>query len=154
MFVPLEHFLKIIPLAVDAFEMLPQHLTVEGVIFELGNVLSVLRNGSERLAHEGALGFPSPDRQLFICLYGPFVFASHEAFPDGSVFENGSELREVGWRVLSAHQIQVELSTERPMYTGTPDKPNEFGGAILATTAIKMIGRQRDHAEPGSKRWA
>jgi hypothetical protein len=28
-------------------------------------------------------------------------------------------------------------------FTGTPDKPNEFGGAILATTAIKMIGRQK-----------
>jgi len=26
-------------------------------------------------------------------------------------------------------------------FTGTPDKPNEFGGAILATTAIKLIGR-------------
>jgi TraG P-loop domain len=28
-------------------------------------------------------------------------------------------------------------------FTGTPDKPNEFGGAILATTAIKLIGRQK-----------
>ena len=28
-------------------------------------------------------------------------------------------------------------------FTGTPDKPNEFGGAILATTAVKMIGRQK-----------
>jgi hypothetical protein len=28
-------------------------------------------------------------------------------------------------------------------FTGTPDRPNEFGGAILATTAIKMIGRQK-----------
>jgi hypothetical protein len=28
-------------------------------------------------------------------------------------------------------------------FTGTPDKPNEFGGAILATTAIRMIGRQK-----------
>jgi hypothetical protein len=27
-------------------------------------------------------------------------------------------------------------------FTGTPDKPNEFGGAILATTAVKLIGRQ------------
>jgi hypothetical protein len=28
-------------------------------------------------------------------------------------------------------------------FTGTPDKPNEFGSAILATTAVKMIGRQK-----------
>jgi len=28
-------------------------------------------------------------------------------------------------------------------FTGTADKPNEFGGALLATTAIKMIGRQK-----------
>jgi hypothetical protein len=28
-------------------------------------------------------------------------------------------------------------------FTGTPDKPNEFGVAILATTAIKMIVRQK-----------
>lgn len=28
-------------------------------------------------------------------------------------------------------------------FTGTPDKPNEFGGAILATTAIKLIGQQK-----------
>jgi hypothetical protein len=28
-------------------------------------------------------------------------------------------------------------------FTGTPDRPNEFGGAILATTAIKLIGRQK-----------
>jgi hypothetical protein len=28
-------------------------------------------------------------------------------------------------------------------FTGTPDKPNEFGGAILATTALKLIGRQK-----------
>jgi TraG P-loop domain len=28
-------------------------------------------------------------------------------------------------------------------FTGTPDKPNEFGGAILATTALKMLGRQK-----------
>ena len=28
-------------------------------------------------------------------------------------------------------------------FTGTPDKPNEFGGAILATTAVKMLGRQK-----------
>jgi hypothetical protein len=28
-------------------------------------------------------------------------------------------------------------------FTGTPNRPNEFGGAILATTAIKLIGRQK-----------
>ena len=28
-------------------------------------------------------------------------------------------------------------------FTGTPDRPNEFGGAILASTSIKMIGRQK-----------
>jgi hypothetical protein len=28
-------------------------------------------------------------------------------------------------------------------FTGTPDKPNECGGAILASTSIKMIGRQK-----------
>jgi hypothetical protein len=28
-------------------------------------------------------------------------------------------------------------------FTGTPDKPNEFGAAILATTSVKMIGRQK-----------
>lgn len=28
-------------------------------------------------------------------------------------------------------------------FTGTPDKPNEFGGAILTTTATKLIGRQK-----------
>lgn len=28
-------------------------------------------------------------------------------------------------------------------FTGTPDNPNKFGGAILATTAIRMIGRQK-----------
>jgi hypothetical protein len=28
-------------------------------------------------------------------------------------------------------------------FTGTPDRPNEFGGAILATTAMKLIGRQK-----------
>jgi hypothetical protein len=32
-------------------------------------------------------------------------------------------------------------------FTGTPDKPNEFGGAILATTAIKMIGRQKGNVD-------
>jgi hypothetical protein len=32
-------------------------------------------------------------------------------------------------------------------FTGTPDKPNEFGGAILATTAIKMIGRQKGNLD-------
>jgi len=28
-------------------------------------------------------------------------------------------------------------------FTGTPDNPNKYGGAILATTAIRMIGRQK-----------
>jgi hypothetical protein len=32
-------------------------------------------------------------------------------------------------------------------FTGTPDKPNGFGGAILATTAIKMIGRQKGNLD-------
>ena len=32
-------------------------------------------------------------------------------------------------------------------FTGTPDKPNEFGGAILATTTTKMIGRQKGNIE-------
>jgi type IV secretory pathway VirB4 component len=32
-------------------------------------------------------------------------------------------------------------------FTGTPEKPNEFGGAILTTTAIKMIGRQKGNLE-------
>jgi hypothetical protein len=32
-------------------------------------------------------------------------------------------------------------------FTGTPDKPNGFGGAILATTAIKMIGRQKGNVD-------
>ena len=28
-------------------------------------------------------------------------------------------------------------------FTGTPDNPNKYGGAILATTAIRLIGRQK-----------
>jgi type IV secretory pathway VirB4 component len=32
-------------------------------------------------------------------------------------------------------------------FTGTPDKPNEFGGAILTTTATKMIGRQKGNID-------
>jgi hypothetical protein len=32
-------------------------------------------------------------------------------------------------------------------FTGTPEKPNEFGGAILATTAIKIIGRQKGNLD-------
>jgi TraG P-loop domain len=32
-------------------------------------------------------------------------------------------------------------------FTGTPDKPNEFGGAILATTALKIIGRQNGNLD-------
>ena len=32
-------------------------------------------------------------------------------------------------------------------FTGTPDKPNEFGGAILASTSIKMIGRQKGNLD-------
>ncbi len=32
-------------------------------------------------------------------------------------------------------------------FTGTSDKPNEFGEAILTTTAIKMIGRQKGNLD-------
>ena len=32
-------------------------------------------------------------------------------------------------------------------FTGTPEKPNEFGGAILTTTAIKLIGRQKGNLD-------
>lgn len=32
-------------------------------------------------------------------------------------------------------------------FTGTPDKPNEFGGAILTTTATKLIGRQKGNVD-------
>ena len=32
-------------------------------------------------------------------------------------------------------------------FTGTPDKPNEFGGAILTTTATKLIGRQKGNID-------
>jgi hypothetical protein len=32
-------------------------------------------------------------------------------------------------------------------FTGTPDKPNEFGGAILTTTATKLIGRQNGNID-------
>ena len=32
-------------------------------------------------------------------------------------------------------------------FTGTPDRPNEFGGAILTTTATKMIGRQKGNID-------
>ena len=32
-------------------------------------------------------------------------------------------------------------------FTGTPDRPNEFGGAILTTTATKMIGRQKGNLD-------
>src|SRR5260370_32587630 len=38
--------------------------------------------------------------------------------------------------VMGISQADVDL-------TGTPVKPNEFCGAILATTALKMIGRQK-----------
>ena len=32
-------------------------------------------------------------------------------------------------------------------FTGTPEKPNEFGGAILTTTATKLIGRQKGNMD-------
>jgi hypothetical protein len=32
-------------------------------------------------------------------------------------------------------------------FTGTPDKPNEFGEAILTTTATKFIGRQKGNLD-------
>ena len=32
-------------------------------------------------------------------------------------------------------------------FTGTPDRPNQFGGAILTTTATKMIGRQKGNLD-------
>ena len=32
-------------------------------------------------------------------------------------------------------------------FTGTPEKPNEFGGAILTTTATKLIGRQKGNVD-------
>ena len=32
-------------------------------------------------------------------------------------------------------------------FTGTPEKPNDFGGAILTTTATKLIGRQKGNTD-------
>ena len=32
-------------------------------------------------------------------------------------------------------------------FTGTPEKPNDFGGAILTTTATKLIGRQKGNID-------
>ena len=32
-------------------------------------------------------------------------------------------------------------------FTGTPDKPKPFGGAILATTALRLLGRQKGNME-------
>jgi hypothetical protein len=32
-------------------------------------------------------------------------------------------------------------------FTGTPDKPNAIGGAILTTTAIRLIGRQKGNID-------
>jgi hypothetical protein len=32
-------------------------------------------------------------------------------------------------------------------FTGTPEKPNDFGGAILTTTATKLIGRQKGNVD-------
>jgi hypothetical protein len=32
-------------------------------------------------------------------------------------------------------------------FTGTPEKPNDFGGAILTTTATKLLGRQKGNLD-------
>jgi hypothetical protein len=32
-------------------------------------------------------------------------------------------------------------------FTGTPDKPNRIGAAILTTTAIRLIGRQKGNVD-------